>query len=67
VPLHTKFHKDWSRRSKVNKGDTQTHRQHGDIISILVFFFFKIKKAGQKRLAMGVFQRMEEITIRTFG
>jgi hypothetical protein len=33
--IRTKFHKDWFRRSKVNKGDTQTHRQHGDRISLL--------------------------------
>jgi hypothetical protein len=26
-------------------GDTQTHRQHGDLISLLLFFF-KIRKVG---------------------
>jgi hypothetical protein len=27
---HTKFHKDWFRRSKVDGMDTKTHRQDGD-------------------------------------
>jgi hypothetical protein len=30
------FHKDWFSYSKVNMGDTQTHRQHGDRISLLL-------------------------------
>jgi hypothetical protein len=25
-------------------GDTQTHRQHGDHISLVLFLFFKIRK-----------------------
>jgi hypothetical protein len=44
--IHTKFHKDWFGHSEINKGDTQTHRQHYDRIS-LVFsvrsYFEKIK------------------------
>jgi hypothetical protein len=32
--IHTKLHKDWFRHSKVDKGDTQTHRQQGDIINL---------------------------------
>jgi hypothetical protein len=28
--MHTKFHKDWLKNSKVDKRDTQTHRQHCD-------------------------------------
>jgi hypothetical protein len=35
VYIHTNFHKDWFRHSKVNRGDSQTHRQHGDRISLL--------------------------------
>jgi hypothetical protein len=31
----TKFHKDWFRHSDVNNGDSQTHRQHRDRISLL--------------------------------
>jgi hypothetical protein len=33
-----KFHKDWFRHSKFGKGDTQTHRQYGDIVSLLLLF-----------------------------
>jgi hypothetical protein len=33
--VHTKFHKDWFRHSKVDKGDTQTRRQDGDRINLL--------------------------------
>jgi hypothetical protein len=36
--IHTKFHKDWSRHLKVYWGDTQTHRQQGDLISLLSCF-----------------------------
>jgi hypothetical protein len=36
--IRTKFHKDCFRHSQVNKGDTQTHRQQGDLISLLLFF-----------------------------
>jgi hypothetical protein len=32
--MHIKFHVD----SKVDRRDTQTHRQHGDCISLLLFF-----------------------------
>jgi hypothetical protein len=36
---HTKFHIDWFRHSKVNRGTyMQTHRQQGDIISLLLFY-----------------------------
>jgi hypothetical protein len=27
-------------------GDTQTHRKQGDLISLLLFFLFKISKVG---------------------
>jgi hypothetical protein len=33
--MHTKFHKDWFRHSKVDRG---THRQRSDLISLLIFF-----------------------------
>jgi hypothetical protein len=37
--IHTKFHKDRFMHSKVDKvGYTNTHRQHGDCISLLLFF-----------------------------
>jgi hypothetical protein len=29
--VHAEFHKDWSRHSKLDKRDTQTHRQEGAI------------------------------------
>jgi hypothetical protein len=36
VTIHTKFHKDWCRHSKVDRGDTQTYRQQGDLISLVL-------------------------------
>jgi hypothetical protein len=39
----TRFLKDWFRGSKVNKWDTQTHRKHGDYISLLSFLKNKEK------------------------
>jgi hypothetical protein len=36
--MHTKFYNDWFSHSKVDGGDIQTHRQHGDRISLLSFF-----------------------------
>jgi hypothetical protein len=33
--IHTKFHTDWFQHSEVIRGDTQTHRQDGDRISLL--------------------------------
>jgi hypothetical protein len=38
LEILTKFHKEWLRHLKVGKGDSQTHRQHGDLISLLSFF-----------------------------
>jgi hypothetical protein len=37
------FIKDWFRDSKVDLGDTLTHRQHGNLIHLLSFFS-KIRK-----------------------
>jgi hypothetical protein len=42
--MHTKLYKDWFTHSKVERGNTQIHRQHGDHISILNFF--KVRKVG---------------------
>jgi hypothetical protein len=40
----TKFHKDWFRRSKVNRGwDSLTYRQRGDRISLLFLFIYFLK------------------------
>jgi hypothetical protein len=36
--IHTKFHKNWFSHSEVSTRDSQTHRQHGDNISVLLFF-----------------------------
>jgi hypothetical protein len=38
--VHTKFHTDWFAYSKVygGGGDAQTYTQHGDCISLLLFF-----------------------------
>jgi hypothetical protein len=35
--VHTKFHKDGSGIQKLIGEDIQTHRQHGDRISLLLF------------------------------
>jgi hypothetical protein len=42
-----KFHKYWFTHSKVDRGGTHTHRQHGDII-FLVLFVFEIKESRPK-------------------
>jgi hypothetical protein len=47
IYVHTRFYKDWFRHSEVDKGDTQTHRQHGDLMSLLLFYFilfFKMRE-----------------------
>jgi hypothetical protein len=36
--IHTKFHEDYFGNSVVNMGDSEAHRQHGDLISLLTFF-----------------------------
>jgi hypothetical protein len=41
VDIHTKFHWYWLNHSKVNKGNTQTHRQHGARISLILLFLNK--------------------------
>jgi hypothetical protein len=44
---HTKFHKDWFRLSKVDRGrDTQTHREHDELISQQIRF--QNKESGLK-------------------
>jgi predicted alpha/beta hydrolase len=45
--IHTEFYKDWARYSKVDREDTQTHRQHGDRISLLLFFQNKASRLGR--------------------
>jgi hypothetical protein len=41
--IHTKFHKDWFRHLKVDGADahTHTHRQQGDLMSLLLYFQYK--------------------------
>jgi hypothetical protein len=36
--IETKFHKDWLSHSKLDRGDTQSHGQHADCISLLFCF-----------------------------
>jgi hypothetical protein len=36
--MNNKFHKDWFRHSEVEKGNLQIHRQHGDLISLVLSF-----------------------------
>jgi hypothetical protein len=36
-----KFRKYWFRNSKVDRGDSQTHRQHDGLISLLLFIYLK--------------------------
>jgi hypothetical protein len=45
--IHTKFYKYWFRYSKINRGihmerHRETHRQQGDIISLLLFIYLFI-------------------------
>jgi hypothetical protein len=42
--IHIKFHKDWLGDSKADRGDTQTHGQHGDRILVSLLLFFQNKK-----------------------
>jgi hypothetical protein len=47
--VHTRFYEDWFRYSNLIRGDTQTHRQHGNLISPPFFFQNKencLKKVG---------------------
>jgi hypothetical protein len=39
--MYILFRKNWFRHSKVNRGDIQTHGQHGDLISLLLLFLNK--------------------------
>jgi hypothetical protein len=50
--MHAKFYKDWLRYSEVDVGEvSQTHRQHGDLISLLLFI--SCKKNRLKRFYNG--------------
>jgi hypothetical protein len=49
IYIPTKFHKDWFNHSKVDKGDTQTYRQHDDRISFLLFVQNKENRLKAKR------------------
>jgi hypothetical protein len=42
--IHTKFHKVWFRHSKVDRGDTHTDTQQGDLIGLVSFFQNKESK-----------------------
>jgi hypothetical protein len=44
--LYTKFHKDWLRHSKLNKGGG--HRQRGDSISLLFFLENNKSRIGRE-------------------
>jgi hypothetical protein len=46
--IHTRHHKDCSVIQELIGGELQTHRQHGDLISLLLFYFyfFKVRKVG---------------------
>jgi hypothetical protein len=53
-PVHTIFHKDWFRRSNVFRGDIHrdsTHRQQGDLISLLLFFQSKETRVRNRLVA----------------
>jgi hypothetical protein len=36
--MYSPFHKDLFRYSKIDRGDSQTHRYHSDLINLLLFF-----------------------------
>jgi hypothetical protein len=40
--VNNKFNKDCFRHSEVKKEDSQTRRQHGDFISMLLFLFYSL-------------------------
>jgi hypothetical protein len=52
LDIHTKFHEDWFRHSKVNKGG-YTYRQEGDFISLLFFFQNKESRLKIDRFSLG--------------
>jgi hypothetical protein len=45
--IHTNYHKDWFRQSKVDRGIAQTNREHGDLICLLSIAF--ILSFGKKK------------------
>jgi hypothetical protein len=58
--IYAKFHKDWFRHTKVDRGDTPTHRQHDDHIILLLIIFFQNKESRLKRKTIGRNVRNEE-------
>jgi hypothetical protein len=42
--IHNNFNEDWFRHSKVDRRDTHTHRQHGDLKACLHFIRNKESK-----------------------
>jgi hypothetical protein len=46
--IRTKFHKDWFRHSKVNRGETHTHGEQRDLTSLLYFFQNKESRLKNK-------------------
>jgi hypothetical protein len=53
--MHAKFHENWFRHSEVDRGDTQTHREHGDPISLILFF-----NKGSRVIKIGMFTNNAE-------
>jgi hypothetical protein len=62
----TRFHKDWFRRSEVNRGDSQTHREYGDCISLLSFFFLQNKRLEKNPELTAFLQHGFELWILVF-
>jgi hypothetical protein len=59
--IHTKFHKDLFRHSKVDRGDTQIQRQHGDRISLLLLFRNKESRLKSYNEAVHILRTWQEI------
>jgi hypothetical protein len=45
---HTKFYKGGFKYSNIVRGDTQTHREQGDFISLILFFLNKENRLETK-------------------
>jgi hypothetical protein len=56
--IHTKFYKDWFKHLKVNSGDSQTQRQYGDSISLILFF--QNEESGSRKKGCKIEYRNKE-------
>jgi hypothetical protein len=50
--MHINVHKDWFRHSQVDRGYSQTQRQHSDLINLHLFFKNKENRLKSHRIKM---------------